>query len=339
MIVFYHEFVQLDRFGYNGPTPQILNAGVDIFFVISGFIMWHTTFGKGVDQATFLKHRIRRIVPLYWIVTTFYLVVLLSKPSWMQSGQFSLYHVIASYLFIPAAHPANPLEMWPLVVPGWSLNCEMFFYLLFSFSLVLSSQLRIIALQAMIIGLVAIHYIFDLPENSILGFYTSNIMLEFAFGVALGYLCSTARPVGFRAAAAVFVIGIISFGVVAIAPDALPNIRCITFGLPSLLVVAGAVLYERSRPIPRIPLLELVGNSSYSLYLIHGSVLSFLAQLWRHSNSLSPNSLPGMVSFMAVGVVLAVIAGIIVYRTIEKPMLRAFSRNEMVSERREIATW
>jgi len=97
-VVFYHCFVQVQRLGYAGPVPQFFASGVDIFFVISGFIMWCTTCDGKVGTLEFWTRRVIRIVPLYWLVTTSYVAILLINPGWMQSAKFDLYHVVASYL-------------------------------------------------------------------------------------------------------------------------------------------------------------------------------------------------------------------------------------------------
>ena len=186
LVVFYHVYTQLGRLGYSGQTPDFLAGGVDIFFVISGFIMWYTTFNRNVGALEFFTHRFIRIVPLYWLITTFYLAILLIRPSWMQSAKFELSHIVASYLFIPMVHPAVPI-MWPLVVPGWTLNYEMFFYFLFGLALLFRSGARAAIILAMLICVVGLQA-FHPPDNSIIGFYSSSIILEFAFGVALGYL-------------------------------------------------------------------------------------------------------------------------------------------------------
>lgn len=324
LIVVYHSFVQLERFGLDRPAPQILSSGVDIFFVISGYIIWHITFKNNVSRTTFVRHRLTRIVPLYWAITTLYLAVLLIEPEWMQGGKYSLYHVIASYLFVATPHPAHPLMMWPLVVAGWSLNSEMFFYLLFTFGLFLSPKMRFLALEVVILALVGLHCTLDPPINSVWGFYTSSIMLEFGFGIALGYYCSKSPSVPPLIAAAVFFTGVLGFAAAATF-ELLPSLQGVSYGIPSLLVVAGAVLYERARYLPRFKVPQLIGDSSYSLYLTHGAVLSGLAQLWRH---FAPVAMPGtlnIIAFAVVGLSLATIVGLLTYKAVEQPLLRGLS--------------
>jgi exopolysaccharide production protein ExoZ len=126
-------------------------------------------------------------------------------------------------------------------------------------------------------------------------------------------------------AAAIFLTGVFGFVVVATF-DILPSVQGLSYGLPSLLVVAGAVLYERAAPVPRLNIAKLIGDSSYSLYLTHGAVLSGLAQLWRH---LAPATMPdivNMVGFAVVGLAAAGIVGVFTYEAVEQPLLRGISR-------------
>src|SRR5215470_5579719 len=93
MIVLFHLELQLRRLGYQGYWPHFLDTGVDIFFVISGFIMWITT-AKGMTTLEFYRRRILRIVPLYWFLTSLVLATLIAYPSVMQTGRFDMLHVL-----------------------------------------------------------------------------------------------------------------------------------------------------------------------------------------------------------------------------------------------------
>ena len=130
MVVLLHVRVQLGRMGYGGYWPEFLMAGVDIFFVISGFIMWVTTFDGSTTPWQFLFRRFVRIIPVYWLLTTTTVAVMLVAPSAVQSGRFDSIHVLSSYLFIPTVHPLTGM-MEPVLIPGWTLNYEMFFYIIF----------------------------------------------------------------------------------------------------------------------------------------------------------------------------------------------------------------
>jgi exopolysaccharide production protein ExoZ len=322
LIVFYHVFLQLYRLGYTGPFPQFLNVGVDIFFVISGFIMWYTTFDERVKTAEFLRHRIVRIVPLYWLVTSFYVFVLLINPALMQSAQYDLYHIIASYLFIPAPHPLVPEEMWPLVVPGWTLNYEMFFYLLFGFTLIFPMKVRAATIVATLTCLVGLQS-FNPATNSIVGFYSSSIVIEFAFGVLIGYLYTRNVAVPRLYSITMMLVGmVLAVSLIGILPE---SPRALVAGVPAFLVVAGAVFFERSHRVVELALPKLLGDASYSLYLSHGAVLSALGQLWRALRPPPNWQMTSLFLFSVTSVIVASIVGIGVYKFVERPLVRYLS--------------
>ena len=317
-MVFYHVYVQLYRLGYTGSLPHFLSIGVDIFFVISGFIMWYTTVDGKLTTTAFWQNRIIRIVPLYWLVTSFYVFVLLVSPSIMQSAQFDLFHIITSYLFIPSPHPSAPEWMWPLVVPGWTLNYEMFFYLLFGLCLVIPLQWRaatIVALLACLVGLQS----FNPPTNSIIGFYSSSIVLEFAFGVLLGYLYSRKLAVPPVLSLAMILSGIAA--ALSFSGSLAMSQRAIDFGIPAFLIVAGGIFFERSRGVREVALPKLLGDASYSLYLTHGMVLSAYGQFWRKFHLPSVSQPMDFLLFSIVAIIIASIFGIAIYKFIERPLV------------------
>src|SRR5215472_6863609 len=102
MVVFDHIGIWLRRLGYEGGWPEFLKSGVDIFFVISGFIMWVTTFNSAMTPPAIHIPALDQDRPLYWILTTLTVCVMLASPSMVQTGAFDFEHVVKSYLFLPA---------------------------------------------------------------------------------------------------------------------------------------------------------------------------------------------------------------------------------------------
>jgi len=322
-IVFYHISIQLYRLGYHGNPFLFFSAGVDIFFVISGFVMWYTTFDRNIGPQEFIRHRIIRVVPLYWLITSLYLIILSIKPSLLQSAKFSLSHVIKSFLFIPASHPVSH-AMWPLVIPGWTLNYEMFFYALFAITLLFARRGRAFIIIGMLLALVCLPF-FAPPTNSVVAFYTSNILLEFASGVVIGYCYTSGLTIPRQVAALTTLAGVLIL-VVALNIG-LSNVPRIVYpGIPALMIVSGAIFYERSGGIKDITFLLLLGDASYSLYLSHGAVLSAYGQIWRASGG--PNISAPIIFFIfyAVGTLLTVAVGITLYHLVEQPILQKLSR-------------
>ena len=160
-------------------------VGVDIFFVVSGVIMWVTTAtDSSLNPWLFFRLRLIRIVPLYWFYTTAYVVVATVAPTQLFSAALTPWYVISSLLFIPTRHPNG--DIVPVYSLGWTLNYEMFFYFLFGLCLLARSQtVRLFAISAAIGGLVIVGAIVK-PESAVGLTYTDPIMLEFLAGVLIG---------------------------------------------------------------------------------------------------------------------------------------------------------
>lgn len=157
--------------------------GVDLFFVISGFIMWTVSIERETTPSAFMIARVKRIVPLYWIATSFLVLGALLGAFPTLRQELSGSHVLQSLLFIPHVSPGSG-EIWPVLVPGWTLNLEMFFYGLFAVSLVLTPAVRLAALSILFLALVAAGVVLR-PENAIALTYTNPLILEFIAGVWL----------------------------------------------------------------------------------------------------------------------------------------------------------
>jgi len=314
MIVVLHLEIQLGRMGYHGYWPHFLSCGVDIFFVVSGFIMWITT-ANGTTTMEFYRRRLIRIVPLYWLLTTVFLIVMIAFPRAIQTGRFEHFHVLGSYLFVPVVHPVTG-AMQPVLIPGWTLNYEMFFYLIFGLSLLLPAVPRLLATSAILLGLVLIPAFTAIDPRTITGFYTSTIILEFALGMALGWLFTRGMKFHRALAWAVLLIGV---GALVFVDDfSLPGV--LSVGVPALLVVAGSVMIERENGVATSRGLHLLGNASYSLYLSHGMALSFFGQAWREL-PIPPFSGITLV-FAGLATATAIVLGVLIHLYIEIPLLQ-----------------
>lgn len=291
--------------------------GVDIFFVISGFIMAYTSadlFGQRGAWRVFLTRRLTRIVPLYWLLTTVLLVGGAIAPRLLNVPIDDWQHVLASYAFIPSLR--GPGEIRPVMALGWTLNMEMFFYVLFAGALTLPFRSGMTAL-ALVIGALALFGLIVRPEQVQLAFWTQSIILEFLMGCLLGaaYLKSARlTPVAAVMVAAVGILGMVKFAgpeVESSVPDAL------RWGIPALLIVAAAALAKSVTS--RVMLwLAALGNASYSLYLVHPFVLRPMRNIWTHFVGVA---LP-LTAYVAAAALLATVVAILTYRFVERPLLR-----------------
>ncbi|AOY98941.1 hypothetical protein BKK81_06465 [Cupriavidus sp. USMAHM13] len=319
MVVLLHLGVQWQRLGYQGAWPGWLAGGVDVFFVISGFIMWTTTAARPTTPTDFYVRRIVRIVPLYWLLTILTVTIMLVAPQAVQSSRYDGWHTVASFLFLPSVN-AGTGQIEPVVIPGWTLNYEMFFYLLFGLTLRWREGWRLAA-SALALGAPVLWQAWTGKAGGIWLFYTSDIVLEFVLGMALGCAYAHGRLNPGRAAGWCLLAG----GSVALAVcGGLGMSRLLTMGLPAAAILAGALALERARAVPQWPWLQRLGDASYSLYLLHPMVLSATVQLWRRGGWV--NGLGAQLAYSALALAAVIVAALICYRGLEQPLTRILSR-------------
>ena len=191
VVVWHHARGQLP--GLSLLLPNEFGAhGVDLFFVISGFIMVLTTTGKEATPWQFFKRRLVRVAPLYWLVTTALVTLTVLAPNLLNTVKPTPGTTLMSLLFIPHLSIGNPGMVWPILVPGWTLNYEMFFYALFALSLFAPHPL--VLLLSILAALVAFGQASWAVADPILTTYTSPLLLEFAVGACIGRLWIAAPP-------------------------------------------------------------------------------------------------------------------------------------------------
>lgn len=316
-VVFVHLEFQLKRLGYEGIWPRALEGGVDIFFVISGFVIWTAAERHSASIGDFAYRRLARIVPLYWLVTSAIVIMALLMPQLLQSTRFDLNHIIASYLFLPYEAPDQKL-VYPILVAGWTLNYEIFFYAIFALCLAAPSKIRLALLSTVIIGLVLFGQITN-PENTILRYWCDPIILEFLYGVFAAVLVRKV-PASKTSALLFAILALLSWlSLTSFNPY---MHRAFALGIPAVLLVFAAVLLERSNHVKRYLWAERLGDSSYALYLTHGIVLSAVTQVWR----LLGISNDYLAAFSLLAILSCVFVGFATYFLIDQPMHKWFRR-------------
>jgi exopolysaccharide production protein ExoZ len=274
MVVYFHSVLQVPKVnsGFDWEFHLFGETGVDIFFVLSGFVMWLTTAGRQISPVEFYRRRIKRIVPLYWLATIFSAVVALVAPSILKSTVFNLPHLIASLLFLPWHNPADPDLITPVVVPGWTLNYEMFFYFVFGLLLMVREKWRLHALVgAMTAIIVACHL--SPVQNTATTFYGETIIYEFLAGAVLAKLYLEKVLLPRRMAWPLIALGFAFLLINEALCDA--STRAYMWGIPAVVIVYSAVSIDFSR-LPTIGWLNYLGDASYSIYITHAFMLAFL---------------------------------------------------------------
>ncbi len=318
MVVLYHLGVPLKRFGMPIEWPEGLAAGVDVFFVISGFVMWATTSGRDVTTTTFWAKRLLRIVPLYWLMTLAMTAVLFVAPTVFNTSRFDAQHVLASLLFVPWMHPIkHTLE--PVVMPGWTLNYEIFFYFLFGLVLFLPQRSRLPMLVTGFGVLVALGLMLpSLPAAA--EFYLSPVILEFLLGVILAELLLTGRLFALAPAVAITVM-LAALAAILLADHVSMVSRTLFWGIPAAIMVAAGLGWEQGGRLGHWPVLRLVGDASYSIYLSQLVSMAVISAIW---GKLVHASGPWVTAaFAVVDLTGALLGGIACYLLIEKPLQKA----------------
>jgi exopolysaccharide production protein ExoZ len=320
LVVLYHAFeVWGDRVDSTAPGVGWTNgaAGVDIFFIISGFVMVVSSrrlLKKPRGWLIFLRHRIVRIVPLYWLLTTVKVAAVALLSGVVLRTSLDVDFVAGSYLFLPVVDSVGHFR--PVLPVGWTLTYEFLFYLLFAAAL----AMRVEVLRVIIpgLGLIAAAGLVKTETWPAWTILFNTIVLEFVFGAILAK--RTLRGLRFRPAVA---SGLVIAGFVAILsmPMGSENARVLTWGMPAFAITAGAVSLERTvgRTLPRWLLAS--GDASYSIYLSHGFVLPTMILLM--SRIFTP-SIWTQALTITLCLLVGSIVGWIIFTWIEGPMLSPF---------------
>ena len=316
--------------GKYGDGPRLLGAavehahtGVDLFFVLSGFVMTTIaagSYGSPREAGRFLLRRGWRILPPYWFYTTLVLALVLLAPGLANSSSPNQ-GILASYLLWPQT-------TLPLLTVGWTLIHEAFFYLVMALAIAFARERHLPwLLGGWAVATVAAHAwppAGSTPWGAVL---SSPLSLEFIAGAFVGLYW---RRLPAQLAVPFVVLGLSGFlGAMLWLGDApaeqLPTLqRALWFGLCSTMLVLGAVRWEQQGAVRFPRLLTRIGDSSFSLYLGHVFVISALGRLWRH---VGWNNEPWQhAAFVLIAVVASVVVGWVSWRMLELPLQRLFRR-------------
>src|SRR5205085_6006264 len=162
-------------------------AGVDLFFVISGFVMVYSSealFGRLDGPVRFFLRRLARIAPLYWVVTIAIILYIYAAHGATLWTIYSPGSLLASFLFWP--YPRLDGLAFPVHLLGWTLNYEMFFYAVFAFAILLPRRAAVATVCVAFAALVTIGQLYSLPLP--FGFWANSIILEFCYGMLIALL-------------------------------------------------------------------------------------------------------------------------------------------------------
>jgi len=316
IVVLYHAARHLDKtMGFPGGKQafQFGHAGVDFFFVISGFIILFI-HGDDLGRPHRLSHyglrRFTRIYPIYWVILGVTIALMVAGG-----------HALPPVLDMAWAATLLPTRDDPMVGVAWTLQHEIIFYGLFA---ILILQRRIgVVLLTLWFAAIALNLMTD--RSVLATIITSAYNLEFFFGMAVA-LWLRRGTVPF--ARALFWSGLAAFSIAAGAEvlgllDGYQSWARLAYGGPSAFIILGLVEMEQKRGL-RVPKQLLwLGRASYSIYLFHLTGIGLFYKLWSAAGMME--RAPPWISYGLM--VIAGIAGsVVVSLTVEYPLMRWIRR-------------
>jgi len=304
-----------------------LGIGVDIFFVISGFIISLTAGSyNGWRQCLhFLKKRFIRLNPVYYIALLISLAVTIHH---MMNHFMPGYQAFLKSIFLL---PVADATVWntSILPVSWTLNFEWLFYILFALAIAIPVKNKPLFLIVLIFTLLAFRIIPGITDVRI-WFITSPILLEFVAGIGICLLYRRSTPPR-SIAYMLLIVGVglslcdMFFGSTivnnpsgtVVGPVAFQ--RFLHMGIPATMMVSGCIFLEKNAlfwPLWNNRYVQLLGNASYSLYLSHYITYSVLAALFVRLGPVLNINLSIFLWFL-----IAIINGILFYRYVETPLL------------------
>ena len=295
-------------------------AGVDIFFVLSGFIITYTSFktlNRPDKVLPFISRRFVRIFPAYWIIIGLFLLTQIIFPTFYKTHyDFSVENLLSTVFLLPGHVMVNGVS--------WTLSFELFFYLLFSIAFIIPKRkwaFCLFAFYAMIlIALPVLQYNFD-NSNEWVKLITSPMNIEFFMGVIAAAII---RKIPRNLSLPLVITGSIIFLTSGVCADLnyylLHNIfnRVLLFGIPAFLIVIGLVRFELNNQLKVHNILLSLGEASYSLYLIHLPLISAAIKLIGRLN-IQNNIILHLLLFIVI--ILVCCTSVLFYKCIEKPLI------------------
>ncbi len=307
-------------------------AGVDLFFVISGFVMvWVSHKYTRQDIGKFVYNRVTRIYPLWWIFAT--IAGLYYLASYGQLAPPDRYGVENSVTYFVKSMFLIPQEGVPVLVVGWTLIHEVFFYLIFAVLLLFPKKNLPIYLLVWA-ALTLAGYFMGMAKPMASGFGSlaaSLLTLEFIAGALLACILLKRNIKGgwflLFGGAVLMALALVFY--TDRSRDMLMWGRVVIYTVPVLAIISGLVSLERTGQLKINQWLSRLGDWSYVLYLAHVLVILTIKRINQFLDPYLPEALrfqaEGWIdnlAFWAICIVASVVFSALAHRTIEKQLLR-----------------
>jgi exopolysaccharide production protein ExoZ len=292
--------------------------------VISGFIMLYVhrdDFEKPDAYLNFVTKRLLRIVPIYWLLTTIAVALLIFAPQLFAThyNAIDLPWIAGSYLFVPVAPPGGSAT--PVVGVGWTLNYEMLFYAVFAGALLLPRRLGLQVVCMCFGSLVAVGTLLR-PTSPLLGFVTNWLLLDFLMGIAIAWWVLTGGRLSRAARYIFFLSGVACLAATTVwTPPEEGPLRFLLWGIPAALIVLA--MCGARVPDGRVgKLASLLGDASYSIYLFQFFALPAWARAMR---AVQAEAITFDVNVLIL-TILVTVSGVACWFLLERP-LNSIARN------------
>lgn len=305
-------------------------AGVDIFFVISGFIIVYSSRNKENNTFTeFAIKRFFRLYPLYFVVLTIYLLS-------YHDEVFSFINLIKSYLLIPIDY--NGKAPWfglSTIYSAWTLTYEAYFYFVFAISILITHKYRVIVCSAIVIVMMSASQLSSYGGFSLIAvtgsnefrgiiynflFVSSPLILDFVMGMIVAYLyIYYDKNIKSNALITFISLIVLSISVIFMVSHATASIGPLSWGWCSVGIVLSLLIISKNLSLSYPRFLVYLGEMSYSLYINHVVVkkvaLSYIGPI-----GLFKGGDGAVILFSLVAVTLCMSYG--TYNFIEKPSVK-----------------
>jgi len=310
-----------------GYTKVFGAIGVDLFLVLSGFFAFYTTWNRKQDAKEFLKKRLIRIYPIWWVGLAC-LVILSLVPG--ASAHYSFYQVFNSILLNPIYIGGS---VKPILEIGWTLHYIVFYYLAITVLIFMKlKSMQVLQVLTAIFTCLSVIGIFIDNSIAIVEVITNSRTLAFTLGGWLAFIVIE-KPIKWKKAHTVLALSIIALLVLSFVFVDSWRLSAPTLFSRSTIAVSIILLFVFHPNLKKLnypKIFNLCGDASYSIYLFHMFPLMIISGLWKRGIMLPPSFLPPFLTWFIL-IFLGVLGGVIAYQVFEKPIF-TYLKNKLIKQ-------
>ncbi|WP_157764528.1 acyltransferase [Rhodobacter sp. CZR27] len=327
VVLFHARLITDERLGVEVSNRFIEagHAGVEFFFVLSGFIIFHIhrkDLGRPDQLWGYLRNRLVRIYPMFWIVFAMFVA------GQAASGQID--KLLSGAINIARAILLVPFDGLPPMTVAWTLSHELLFYCLFALA-ICSPRIGWMVLAAwwtVCTALIPLSMAMGVSPIFPQSFFFSPYNLLFLVGIcAASY--SSHLPASALLCGGLFGGGLLLFSVIILLePQLHDTVTVVLYGLGAGAMILAAVRAEELRLVRVTRLMTFLGDASYSIYLLHSIAIILATMIVGHLGLAAVLPPLGTALLMAFA---GVVAGSLFHVTVEREMMKAFRRKHRLN--------